>query len=148
MRASYLGLGVKGRPASLLCVGVCGRMRPSADFSYTARRRGYTAAGALDGAPLRNNSGGSRRATSAASRFEEKDAGAMCWGCSAASEARPSRPRRNKPQLHLHTRDPPLADVPPPEDNASSLVSGVSSCRAKGSPSGHGVLFSMDSYEY
>eukprot|EP01043_Picozoa_sp_COSAG02_P022336 COSAG02_NODE_1158_length_14185_cov_21.954778_14_plen_586_part_00 len=92
LRASYLGLGVKGRPTTLQCVGVCGRLRHSSEFSYNARRAAsqvqlvwrsddtkYSSAGA-QGTP--------NAQTTQDSRNDAEDVGrVICYGCAAAEDA-------------------------------------------------------------
>lgn len=92
LRASYLGLGVKGRPATLQCVGVCGQLRHSSDFSYNARRAAsqvqlvWTA----DSPKPQSESPG---APSAAQTIQGGGSDTVnvgrviCYGCSAAEDA-------------------------------------------------------------
>ena len=107
LRASYLGLGVKGRPTTLRCVGVCGLVRHSGDFSYNARRAAsqIQLVWATDDDAERNAHAGRTEQDStpstiavvaaehaaeqaAAAPFEREAQGrVICYGCAAAEDA-------------------------------------------------------------
>ena len=80
LKASYLGLSVKGRPSELQCDGVCGLRRPSGDFSYNARR-------ASQGGRVWQQ----KREQKRAARDEQADSSeergrVLCYGCAAAED--------------------------------------------------------------
>jgi len=90
LRASYLGLGVKGRPTSLQCVGVCGLVRHSGDFSYNARRAAsqIQLVWAKDEKPADPLSTEGKTAAEGPAPFEnERDGRVICYGCAAAEDA-------------------------------------------------------------
>ena len=77
LRASYLGLGVKGRPTTLQCVGVCGRLRHSSDFSYNARRAASQVQLVWT----------SEETPAPGSDDAESGSRVICYGCAAAEDA-------------------------------------------------------------
>jgi hypothetical protein len=92
LRASYLGLGVKGRPTTLQCVGVCGRLRHSSDFSYNARRAASQVQLVWTSDDTKCASAGAQ-GTPAAQTTQDSGSDAehvgrvICYGCAAAEDA-------------------------------------------------------------